>query len=647
VEEHLKFLPFYPIFKQKAKSTYDKSNAAGFDLAPGRPLNIGPVRAVDLELCLEKWNMAPVAVRNCLLALQKAYLRMLVFSEPEHIQPGDKHRDKVAQLLNRWTMQVVFDPFSSTQVILLLMSKTGGQGKSTLGYILAEILGLSMSTIRKAADVLRNRFSPNSGFIFLDEVSITTEADAEALKALITARVSTKEKKFKDAETTTAFVNVMATTNKSVVKMVNPNGNDRRMFALSLPSAEEFDTDPTLFNYICPQCFPDKLPIYDECGVQILCEHSFVNHASFVQLLYTLILNVDAKKVGTCFEEYVGMMYTLYQTQKAKHDWDHKPFSQCLIVTAATKALQGISESLAAKFMHDCVERGYTWCPGVYPTSQPTVLILREKDWVRLDNASVITWEKEVTIASLYYAFCEWCKSQHHTIQAQQWFVQDLEAYSRAVRQISLMDTKSTQMCGKMVYKTEYGQSRATWMNQGSAEFKAPCFDMGKQDDWIASDVGRKIANRDSFKRSMSAASMSLSVPLEEVEEYEGGQSSSSSSEEISSPPQYSSTKKARLYPLVPETTREVAVRGQTLSDIIRQVIRSDDAHEDARDEFQAALELGSSGSASHEASQDRRAREDDDLADERDLKKNKFLAEEASEVDQEEEEEEQEQEEY
>lgn len=546
--------PFFPVFSSIGRFSHDRLTQGVFEIYGGAPLNLTDPKAADTEVCTKAWNSATPASKKFLAALLKGYLDMAVAYEPAETRVAIKNQ------LTRWILEVMFVVGHGTQMMPIFVSDGGGQGKSTLGYIIVECLGPLLSCIRKSTHVIGARFAQNVPFVFFEEFN-PKEKDGPDIKALVTQRMVTVEPKFQKARTQYNVSNFFGGNNikKFPKSMLATNHVERRFWFLMFKSPDEMDAE-NLFHYMCQEC---GIHGFNEYGVEVSCIHSFRTHSGMMGQFYTYILNSDATKKGILFDAFIGMLFQMYNT--AKKTWK-RPIAHEISLTKATREMQQTGDSVTGKWWRHCLKAGFHWCPGHGPRLG-SVVYHREADLPRLAVETGVKFEKCVAANAFYMTFCQYCLDNHYKIIPQEEFMKEFDDISMAMRKISIFPLPYENLV-KLVFKTQFGSETPNWVNMGEPTFKGPVIFLGNLEDWKDIQVGQAVIKnkRDDFLRSESNFGLSQADDEED--------------DPIAESPYNGSDDEGAGEFMQREDTRGVAIRGMQLKDLVR-VTRDDDAAND------------------------------------------------------------------
>jgi hypothetical protein len=548
--ETIVWKPFFSFFEKSGRYEFASVNNGVLNPFDPKCVTLTPPKGINSPSAMMEFLNLPEPDRLCLRRLWEDYLRMATFYEQEQ----ESTRTKVSDFLERWTLQILFETLRSMQVMVLLMSSGGGQGKSTLGKILMKALGSGFSSTRSVAHILGGRFNYNTNhFIFFDEITLTKES-SEILKEAITADVLTIEKKGLTPYTDVCHRNFLGSSNRPVCLAVNSNGAERRICVLKFLDVASYN-EVNLFDYHC-DCLHNRGE-RDDFGELVMCQHSYIDHTSFIERFYSLVLGV-AEERGPLFISFIGMLYGDYLQKRGT--WT-SGIAQSMVLSKATAEVQEMGDTLTSKFIDHCNERKFHWSSSHGPDKLQTVVEHRAEDVVRLDNNAPPKWEKFVTISALYQCFFDWCRGNNSPVPQRAYFLEDLHTISVSRRGVS-MKQQILAKAQKLKWTTQMGSDRPMWINLGNPEYDVPCLDMG-EGPWVRARVGDLVpgANRHVIIRSASSA---------------GVLSNSFSQSDNSNPPV---VPRKRLRE-TDENTRQVVEKGVNLRDILRRVRAYDDAND-------------------------------------------------------------------
>lgn len=491
---------WYEVQEKIWKSFHDSNtfghhqiNYGTFYLHPGAPLNLSEPLGVDVISCMEKWNWLNLADKKLVQDMWMKYLSMLVLNEPIET------REEIIKFLHEWVCSVCFEPLTPTRIMVLLSSLGGGQGKSTLGYIICAIVGSDNCSMTTANNAFGN-FGYQPGFNFLDEI-VTNKQQAEALKSALTSPVCRIEKKYVQAVTADEMRNWLGTSNKAGNFNFLSTEVERRFLALEIPERTILDEDFASFQRVCDVCTPA------EKGWMGVCPHDLGSHSDLMHKFHSDILQEKNKcqfVQGRLFDPFVGLLFLSWQLFKAK---DLPPLRARLMVTAATTKFQNLQENIVGQFINDCIGLGRHWHPSLPPAHLNVLSVVRDDDSLLLASVSEeLEWRQFVALDEFYNFFVRWCKDGNHKLLNKIEFFSLLNDISLTRRNINLQNTTKEEKGRQYQWKAPFANVEATWMPVTKSSTSIKVLDMGTLDSWKKKTraVGEQVAGA-GLHRSSSA----------------------------------------------------------------------------------------------------------------------------------------------
>ena len=480
--------PFWKYaLEQQNRIKFERVASGKFVVGPDFPLNFARPLDVDVNYCLRRWNELktrdPVTAAQ-LIGIWRTYGKLACFNEKtdkaplNDVEAQSLHKDQVFDQLTRWVCEVTFKFGVRTSVMPVFVSQGGGQGKSTLGNIVCCAVGSKNFTTADPKTALGRFNDAYNGFCFFDEIHVNHEI-SEMLKSAITSPTVRLEAKFRKPVQTTNCRNFFATCNKTTrLDFINAS-KERRCLVLIFPELQAI-SDDGIISYTCQVCAKEP----DQFGLSV-CAHDILNHSELMEQIYTKILrHTDQGDVkGEFFDEFIGMLYTLYSYNTRMNIWTGS-LQQSLILTSGTRELQLQSDTRAARWLDSCLETGFHWSPVIAPGRFGVRVCHRSDDVQRLGNTeSAPVWELKVTRDALYSHFKDWCTANGETVQRQNEFLSDLQYLSQQRRGRPL-ETKVEKGCS-LEWVKPHNTDKGQWIRQTDADQDVVVIYMGA---WTRAD---------------------------------------------------------------------------------------------------------------------------------------------------------------
>jgi len=497
--------PFFEYWmKDKFTRRFDSVTQGVLDFSAGSQFNQINQLGVDMNQAVVEYEQCSDAEKNMLGAVWDAYKDMLTA-----LEEGEVKR-KAKLYVERFIFESIFRFAEMKHGNLVLMSETGGQGKTSLGDLVCMILGKNHSMSFSGDEFFAEVFNKGTnGFIQWDE-AVISKKDSEKLKARMTAETISIREMRRDRQEQPNRTSFLISSNRQYLPFLSGPGMDRRVEVLAVPDIAELD-ELGIFSYQCMYCEADD---------ENVCGHSFLSHSQWIQILRRHIISYSGTKEARgekFFLPFVGMLKKLYnsrQNQYAEYYSNNLDFDKPK--TSAGDKTREKCADLAVKFMTACFRRGFTSemnddpprhfynQPILFPEYQVEVY---ERELS--DPNKVRRWTRFVSRSQLYFAFKIWCHSENVKALTHELFEADLRRYYKKLLRGPVPEL--SKPCLKLEYqKDNLGEYK--WTPVKNPQYPdVPCFDFGAK-PWDQVDVPQRnssVPKRAALLRSASMAAIS------------------------------------------------------------------------------------------------------------------------------------------
>lgn len=470
--------PFWPAYCQHrfGLRTFDSHNDGPLDFRPRSGLNMLPPKAVDSNKARLAFLQLDRPDQLWLLEMFDMYLEMAVAFESDSVQAEAK------RCLRRWILDCLFSVAEHINICPIFVSSQGGQGKSTLGFLMQQILGPELSCNPAAKQFFADKFNKGTnGFVFLDEITLDHES-AERLKEAITAPIIREEAKMQNARTVPSRRRIFGTSNRDRLPALAKYGNDRRFLVLRFLNVSTLD-EKGIFEFECEAC-----QLVDDCGDEIPCGHCIHGHAEWASKFYTHILSGVGNKFceGSYFLPFVGALKLMHE-QFRDTDFFRCPLQTVMPMTRAALEMQELSHSLVRQFIDFVSDRGYHSTMGApvhFSGNRPPTVQFLIDAITKYASAKALEkpeWEEWVSMSQLYFEFQQWCAEQGITptkVTSKENFLAELKVLHSLFFNSELKI--ENKICRALIFKSENAREEPDWKATSRMDSNVKCINMSK-----------------------------------------------------------------------------------------------------------------------------------------------------------------------
>jgi hypothetical protein len=372
--------------------------------------------AYDLEQCLDSFDNSDIATQQMLREAYIVLIEMYIYTEPEQ-----EVKKEMRHSFHRFFHANIFKFFERKGLGLVLCSDKGGQGKSWGGEMIGKMVGPAYYKSFDGANWNADKFNQVNGLNVLNELEFKTLKDASELKSRSTGDMFPRREMFKTPVQEQNNCSFWISTNELNLKGLSVDGMERRLCVTSLLETDMYDAE-NLFHYQCEFCEEDE------------CKHSFYCHSDLMALLRDEIFtNPEGIK---CF---IGMLYRYYnELAEIEPEWWARKMGTWCPQSHAGALLRKRNENSVEAFFDDCVERGAHFSAKLCPPANSSfkTIFLTKTQSQRLATDVVNpdcppTWEFNVAEQSLYAAYRWYCQKRGSSAVANNDFNEKFKKYYR------------------------------------------------------------------------------------------------------------------------------------------------------------------------------------------------------------------------